>query len=35
MAKHEPGDWILQYSYDERANLTMVRDPAGRTMLTT
>ncbi|WP_158785233.1 DUF6531 domain-containing protein, partial [Pantoea sp. BAV 3049] len=35
MATHAPGDRVWEYGYDQRARLTMVRDPAGRTTLTT
>ncbi|WP_414147499.1 RHS repeat-associated core domain-containing protein [Erwinia sp. BNK-24-b] len=34
MATHAPGDRTWEYDYDERANLAMVRDPAGRTSTT-
>ncbi|WP_261643476.1 RHS repeat-associated core domain-containing protein [Erwinia mallotivora] len=35
MAIHAPGDRVWEYGYDERGRLTMVRDPAGQTTLTT
>ncbi|WP_380184779.1 RHS repeat-associated core domain-containing protein [Kalamiella sp. sgz302252] len=34
MATQAPGDRLWQYDYDDRARLTMVRDPAGRTSTT-
>ncbi|WP_193323321.1 RHS repeat-associated core domain-containing protein [Erwinia endophytica] len=34
MATHAPGGRVWEYGYDERARLTMVRDPAGRTTIT-
>jgi RHS repeat-associated protein len=35
MATEAPGGRVWEYGYDERANLTMVRDPADRTTITT